>query len=126
MITTEGMHAQTYGYFEMRAKLPEGKGLWPAFWLLPTAPTWPPEIDALEGFGGTNSRGEGGASSYHWGEISSQAGASNGDWVTVPGVNFYQEFHTFGVDWQPDYITYYLDGQQVGRVATPSDMHQQM
>jgi beta-glucanase (GH16 family) len=124
LITTEPTFTQTYGYFEMRAKLPQGKGLWPAFWLLPADKTWPPEIDVLEAFGGTNSRGEGGANSYHWGAISS--GPDSGAWATVPGVNLYNEFHTFAVDWQSDYITYYLDGQQMGRVATPGDMHKPM
>ncbi len=43
-ITTRGTYTQTNGYFEMRAKLPKGKGIWPAFWTLPADGAWPPEV----------------------------------------------------------------------------------
>jgi len=35
-------------------------------------------------------------------------------------------YHTYGVDWEADYITYYFDGQQIFKTATPADMHQPM
>jgi len=124
-ISTLGDFSQQYGYFEMRAQLPEGKGMWPGFWLLPTHHAWPPEIDVLEAFGAPNSRGEGGANQAHINAISSDAGQSQGQWVTVPG-NIYSDYHTYGVDWEPDNITYYIDGQQVGQVKTPDDMHTPM
>ena len=38
-----------YGYFEIEAKLPTGKNLWPAFWMSPNN-SWPPEIDVIEGY----------------------------------------------------------------------------
>ncbi len=37
-----------YGYFEIRMKVPRGRGLWPAFWLNPQDQKWPPEIDVVE------------------------------------------------------------------------------
>jgi len=125
LITTEGSFSQTYGYFEMRAKLPEGQGMWPAFWLLPTDKSWPPEIDVMEAFGAPNGHGEGGADQVHYGAISSDGSQSGGNWATVPS-DIYADYHTYGVDWQRDYITWYFDGQQVGQMATPSDMNKPM
>ncbi|MEO0416766.1 MAG: glycoside hydrolase family 16 protein, partial [Verrucomicrobiota bacterium] len=48
MISTHGKFAQTYGRFEIRCKSPKGVGFWPAFWMLPDPPAWPPEIDIME------------------------------------------------------------------------------
>lgn len=42
-----------YGTFEIYAKLPKGRGLWPAFWLYDHN-DWPPEIDIFEGYSGVN------------------------------------------------------------------------
>ncbi len=42
-----------YGYFELEAKLPTGKNLWPAFWMSPDQ-SWPPEIDVLEAYSRSN------------------------------------------------------------------------
>jgi beta-glucanase (GH16 family) len=123
LITTEPTFTQKYGYFEIRAKLPEGKGMWPAFWLLPADKTWPPEIDVLEAFGGDNGRGEGGAFEMHWAAHSTDKGG--GGWVPT-GVDTQKTYNTYAVDWQADYITYYFNGQQVGRIPTPADMHKPM
>ena len=51
LLTTKASFSQMYGLFEIRAKMPKGKGLWPAFWLLPVNRAWPPEIDVLEVLG---------------------------------------------------------------------------
>jgi beta-glucanase (GH16 family) len=126
LITTERSFSQTYGYFEIRAKLPEGAGMWPGFWMMPTDKSWPPEIDVLEVFGAQNAKGEGGTRKVHVNAITTNwASGGGGDWVTIPDDSS-TGYHTYGVDWQPDFITFYTDGQQLYRVKTPSDMHKPM
>ena len=49
--TTQGTFSQKHGYFEIRAKLPLGHAVWPAFWKLADHSGWPPEVDVLEGRG---------------------------------------------------------------------------
>ena len=45
ILTTQSKFSQKYGYFEIRAKIPVGTGVWPAFWMLADDGGWPPEID---------------------------------------------------------------------------------
>lgn len=51
MISTAQTWAQTYGYFEIEARIPRGRGRWPAFWLTFAGLGWPPEIDVFEAYG---------------------------------------------------------------------------
>lgn len=118
VITTYQTFAQTYGYFEMRAKLPAGQGLWPAFWLLPVQHVWPPELDVMEAFGSEGTR-------YHWGANTATSLGNAGDWVDVPGV-LSGGYHRYGVAWTADTLTYYFDGVGVAQTATPADMNQPM
>ena len=114
IITTFSRFAQTYGYFEMRAKLPAGHGLWPAFWLVPQHPRWPPEIDVVEVFGGRPNTLNATVHTTRFGRP-----ASIGFTATVPNTS--QSYHTYGVDWEPNTITFYFDGQEIGHTATPPD-----
>jgi beta-glucanase (GH16 family) len=118
-INTSQSFSQTYGYFEMRAELPAGQGTWPAFWLLPENGSWPPEIDAMEMLG--NNPGTY-YTSIHSGSAANEINAGQPDSVgdTSSG------YHTYGVDWEPDHITYYFDGQEVYQTATPADMNTPM
>ena len=118
-VNTSNSFSQTYGYFEMHAQLPAGQGLWPAFWLLPQNGTWPPEIDAMEMLGNDPSVYY---TSIHSGTPSAEVSAGQGNFVA----NTSTGYHTFSVDWEPDFLTYYFDGQQDYKVATPSDMNSPM
>ena len=93
-----------YGYMEMRAKVPSGQGMWPAFWTLPTNLQWPPEIDVFEILGNTPNIIH---MHYHY-PNGDDGGADDGK--TWQGPNFSDDWHTYAVDWEPDAITWYVDG----------------
>jgi beta-glucanase (GH16 family) len=118
LITTEGVFAQRYGYFEISVDLPAGQGLWPAFWMLGQDHSWPPEIDVLEMLGhdpttlyvGTHST------------ATTPQGMTRSHKVADTSTGF----HTYGVRWAPDTLTFYFDGAEISKRATPSDMHKAM
>ncbi len=116
---------QTYGYFEVTARVPTGAGLWPAFWLLPMDRSWPPEIDIAEILG-SNSRVA--YASLHstdaaWvrREPHSYNGSTTTDAAAVGDLS--QGYHRYALDWQPGTITFYLDDRIVARRTTPRDMN---
>ncbi len=124
---TEGM------YVEMRAKLPRGLGVWPAFWLNPgveypdgtfSALPWPPEIDIFE--------------FYVWQgrtrptimECNVQVNGKPQDYGNPhdtfslfehgrydPGIDFSADFHVFALDWQAGLPTWILDGKRIKQTA---------
>ena len=118
-LTTHDTFSQTYGYFEMSAKMPGTPGDEAAFWLLPVDGSWPPELDAVEELGSQPGMA---VDTVH-----SQASGShtaNPHWSGMSDAS--QTFHTYGVDWEPDKITWYLDGKQTAQEDTPADMHKPM
>jgi len=124
IIINQKRFSQMYGYFEIRTKWPYGKGFWPAFWLLPSDGSWPPEIDALEAFGAPSASKEGQNDQYHWAIHSKVSGSSPGNWWTTPNhQNLTVDFHKYGVLWDPTHITFYFDGEIVAQASTPSDLH---
>ena len=64
--TTKHQHAVKWGRWEVRARLPEGRGYWPAIWLLPTDGSWPPEVDIMEFIGHEPNKVH---HSAHWGPL---------------------------------------------------------
>jgi beta-glucanase (GH16 family) len=118
-INTSHTFSQLYGFFEMKAELPAGQGLWPAFWLLPENGAWPPELDIMEVLGSAPTVLYTTAHSVVNGQD-----VSNGIGTTV--VNTSTSFNTYAVDWEPNTITWYFDGNEVYQIATPADMHTPM
>jgi beta-glucanase (GH16 family) len=120
MISTGGTpHAKAtfsylYGYAEARIKLPPGRGMWPAFWLVPADRSWPPEIDIMEWQGVTPKDD---IVTIHWGT----AKHPRSDGTTVrTGVDLSGGFHTYALDWQPDAVTWYFDGKPIKTYDDPA------
>lgn len=94
----------TYGYIETRAYMPSGKGYWPGVWTLAADESYPPEIDLFEILGDSTTTDH---LNYHWPDGSSEGVDVGQDWT---GPDFAAGWHTFGVDWEPGKITWYVDG----------------
>ncbi len=109
-MTTFNKFRMKYGYVEMRAKLPKGRGLWPAFWLLHESnDRRKPEIDVMEMLGHDTRLVY---QTYHY--------FNNGNLRSTPsfkayGPDYSSGFHTFGMLWEPGRITWYVDGKQTNR-----------
>lgn len=107
---------QQYGRWEVRAKLPTTAGMWPAIWLLPDTGEhpWPSggEIDIMENRGNQPTLT---SSAFHYGTNSpykhdfvygEQQTATLGGALT----RYDEGFHTYAVDWTPEYLRFYVDG----------------
>ncbi len=121
-INTAGLFEMAYGRFEARIKLPIGKGIWPAFWLLGAnfaQVGWPAcgEIDIMEYRGQEPQIVHG---SLHG------PGYSGGNAITksyrlAGNEAFSDDFHIFAVEWHPNSITWYVDDVAFQKI-TPADL----
>lgn len=109
MVCSYGKFAQKYGWFEVRARFPRGKGYWPAFWLLPADRRWPPEIDVLEILGHQPKIVN---FTVHFRQENGRHGEDTHQWT---GPDFSRGFHTFAIDWEPGLIVWYVDGVERAR-----------
>lgn len=106
---TAGLFEQKYGRFEARIKVPQGQGMWPAFWMLGSNASqvgWPRcgEIDIMENVGKEPSTVHG---SLH-GPGYSGAMPSTATY-TLPAGKLSDDFHIFAVEWEPGAIRFYVD-----------------
>lgn len=117
--------AQQYGYFEIRAKLPPGPGLWPGFWLIGNkAPGGSAEIDVLEYLGHDPTKYE--ATVHVWPRDGQGRNYEARFPVRVPPGALTSDFHTYGVLVDPDTIVFYLDQREVARAPTPPEHKQKL
>ncbi|MFG0305516.1 MAG: family 16 glycosylhydrolase [Phycisphaerales bacterium JB040] len=107
----------SYGRVEVRAKLPYGRGFWPAIWLLPRTTPWPQggEIDIMEARGDLPYRM---SSAVHWGwDAASRQYVSS---AYESGADFTQGFHDYAVEWDVGTVGFFVDGVEHYRVYEPA------
>jgi beta-glucanase (GH16 family) len=122
-----------YGYYEARMKLNVGPGQWPAFWLYNNAqwPSFAPEIDIMEAYGGCNVEPWSVPNTCEPGTYESVVHRSDnetrvftggnanngGSHRTQPGFSLASGFHTYGALYDETGVTLIFDGQQVGKLS---------
>ena len=112
-LTTLGKFAFTYGKVEIRAKVPAGRGIWPALWTLGSEMpkvNWPKcgEIDLMEFIGVTPDQVY---FNVHTGAFNHVTQTGKGTHVVVK--DMWREFHTYGLVWGPKKMEWFFDGRPV-------------
>jgi len=121
VLTSEKGFSQKHGRFEVYAKVPRGRGLWSAFWLLPSFDRWPegvavlPEIDVMEHIGHE-------LRTFHTTLHTNQ----NGTLESFPYDHTVRQvlsdnFHLYSVVWTESSVDWYLDKRWVASHPTPRD-----
>lgn len=111
---TAGKKEYTYGRVDVRAKLPEGQGIWPAIWMLGGdifTDGWPAcgEIDIMELVGHEPNKSHGTA---HWGNQGGQSTHQGNAYTLSSGNKYSDEFHVFSIIWENNSIKWLVDDQQ--------------
>lgn len=131
-VDTSGKFAPVYGRFEIRARLPGGKGLWPAHWLYPQNRDWPmeylmaeavaagkerlipearpwySEIDIMEFLGHEPKVVYG---TLHYYTFDGQKKTSSVTWKG--DCDYTKDFHVYGLEWEPEAMRWFLDGRLI-------------
>jgi beta-glucanase (GH16 family) len=110
------LFAQKYGRFEFRAKLPEGKGVWPALWMLPAEEKYggwaaSGEIDVMEAKGQEPHAVHG--TIHFGGKWPANAQATKA--LELPGKGSITDFHVYAVEWEPGEIRWLCDGKEYAK-----------
>lgn len=127
-LTTEGNQSFKYGRIDIRAAFPQGKGLWPALWMLGDSfrtVGWPAcgEIDIAEMVGG-NAQNEGDDwvfGTVHWDNNGSRA-EFGGGYNLKDGI-LANEWHVYSIEWDQNAITWYFDDIRYHKIdITPAGL----
>ena len=113
-IVSRGKKVFKFGRMEIRAKLPKGKGIWPAIWMLPQQNVfggWPRsgEIDIMELVGHEPNKVHG---TLHYGPGPGSTQFNRN--YTLSNTDFSTDFHVFSITWDANIIQWYVDGNLFG------------
>lgn len=115
----ESWFTQAYGRFEIRAKLPTTKGIWPALWLLPRTARWPHggEIDIIEHAGSKPSEV---SSAYHYANADREYKYVHQVHTQIDDneatVIWPADFHVYSIEWTPEEIIFFVDHEEHYRI----------
>jgi beta-glucanase (GH16 family) len=136
-VESRKMFAPVYGRFEIRARMPVGKGLWPAHWLYPLERDWAmeqlmqkaveegreraipefrpwySEIDIMEYLGHEPNISYG---TLHYTTFVGEKKSTSGTWKG--NVDLSKDFHIYALEWEPDSIRWFIDDQRIHATAT--------
>jgi beta-glucanase (GH16 family) len=104
MMTTYGSFAQMYGRFEIRCRMPVGRGLEPKFWLLPLTGEIP-EIDVFDAVGSEPTKALFG---NKWGDEKTERSYSG----SYPVGDLSADFHVVAIEWDKEKIVWFVDGKE--------------
>lgn len=128
ILTTRFTHAQQYGRFEARLRVPYGAGIWPAFWMLPEFDQWPaayppgvllPEIDIMEAIGDALNRYY---ATVHYREFGNQQKIATTHQCAA-SANLHTQSHVYGLEWTPVYMAFYIDDRYIMVIPTRLEFH---
>jgi beta-glucanase (GH16 family) len=108
MVSTYGTFSFEYGYMEVSMKVPAGQGLWPAAWAFGTDLVPPDELDDIEVLGGDP----------HTALITVHYPGGQVSQHLAQAANLSAGYHTFGLDWEPHHLSWYIDGNPVSESIT--------
>ena len=136
-LDTRNKFTPVYGRFEIRAKLPGGQGIWPAYWLypqnrnwqmeyimseavvngresfIPEERPWYSEIDIMEFLGHESNVLYG---TLHYYSFDGQKKTSSGTWKG--DVDYSKDFHIYALEWEPDSMRWFIDNQLIHKTAS--------
>ena len=112
---------QQYGYFEIRSRITDQPGHWPAFWLA-SVHAWPPEIDIYEIYTGKkNGKGKKRfESNFHWMPTPNKKSKVKGHKV----LDVSKDFHTYAVEWNKNCFKIYYDNLLVRKFSNPETLEE--
>lgn len=119
-ITTDPVFRQLYGYFEASIKIPKGKGMWPAFWLLDKPWSQAGELDIMEILANPIGANGGNDAGYLISTVHYPYQSPYQSPYGKRSVDLSLGFHVYAMDWRKDHVAFLLDNVEFARFTNPA------